>query len=78
MVLILEKIISFASAQNVLIDETKPWELYKTDPEKVKQTLGLILDNLKSIGELLLPVMPETAAKIIAQVTFKLPKFRHA
>ena len=72
--LALEKIIHLASKQNVIIDETKPWDLIKTDREKVKQILGDILIQLQIIGRLLLPVMPATAQKIIDQVTFKAPK----
>lgn len=49
---------------NQLIDKSKPWELYKTDPEKVKELLVQLTALLYGIARCLAPVMPETADKI--------------
>ncbi len=49
---------------NQLIDKTKPWELYKTDPEKVKELLLSLVALLYEIANKLAPVMPDTANKI--------------
>jgi methionyl-tRNA synthetase len=49
---------------NQLIDKSKPWELVKTDPEKVKTLLLSLAALLLEIALKLSPVMPETAQKI--------------
>ena len=49
---------------NKLIDDAKPWELVKTDPEKVKTLLLSLSALLLEIALRLSPVMPETAQKI--------------
>jgi methionyl-tRNA synthetase len=49
---------------NQLIDRAKPWELVKTEPEKVRELLLNLAALLYDIGQKLSPVMPETADKI--------------
>jgi methionyl-tRNA synthetase len=49
---------------NQLIDKSKPWELYKTDPDKVRELLVQLCSLLYDISAKLAPVMPETADKI--------------
>ncbi|MGE5392180.1 MAG: methionine--tRNA ligase [Candidatus Saccharibacteria bacterium] len=49
---------------NQLIDKAKPWELVKTEPEKVKTLLISLVALLSNIALVLSPVMPETAEKI--------------
>ncbi|MBX4204768.1 MAG: methionine--tRNA ligase [Candidatus Doudnabacteria bacterium] len=49
---------------NQLIDKAKPWELVKTEPEKVKELLLNLTGLLYDIAGKLAPVMPDTANKI--------------
>ncbi len=49
---------------NQLIDKSKPWELNKTDPDKVKELLLNLAALLHEIAFKLSPIMPETAEKI--------------
>jgi methionyl-tRNA synthetase len=49
---------------NQLIDKSKPWELAKTDPDKVKELLVNLVALLYDIAAKLAPVMPDTANKI--------------
>ncbi len=49
---------------NKLIDDAKPWELVKTEPDKVKELLHSLAALLYGIARKLSPVMPETADKI--------------
>jgi methionyl-tRNA synthetase len=51
---------------NKYIDETKLWDLVKSDKEKSGEILGGILGVIIAIGEALAPIMPDTAEKIIA------------
>ncbi len=47
-----------------LIDRAKPWELIKTEPEKVKELLINLVALLYEIALKLSPVMPQTAQTI--------------
>ena len=47
------------------IQETQPFKLVKTEPEKAKKIIGELLSELSEIAGLLLPFMPETAEKIL-------------
>ncbi len=49
---------------NQLIDKSKPWELVKTEPAKVKELLWNLTALLLDIALKLAPVMPDTADKI--------------
>lgn len=46
---------------NQLIDKSKPWELHKTEPEKVTELLINLVALLYDIASRLAPVMPNTA-----------------
>ena len=46
---------------NQLIDKAKPWELVKTEPDKVKELLLSLAALLYEIAARLSPVLPETA-----------------
>lgn len=54
------------------INEEKPWELLKTDPERCKSVLAHCVNQIQKIGLLLTPFMPETSDNISKQ--FKGPK----
>lgn len=50
---------------NQYIDETKPWEIVKTGDEvHMREVLAYMAASLLEIADLLLPFLPETAAKI--------------
>lgn len=69
--LIWEKI----QAADKKIQETEPFKLVKTEPEKAKKIIGELLSELSEIAELLLPFMPETAEKILELIkTGKAPE----
>jgi len=46
------------------IEENKPWELAKNDPELLKEVLGNLAASIKEINQMITPFMPETAEKI--------------
>jgi methionyl-tRNA synthetase len=54
------------------INDEKPWELAKTDLDRLKSVLAHCIDNIQEIAILLAPFMPETSEKILEQ--FKGPK----
>lgn len=71
---LIEKIFALIRQQNVIIDKEKPWELFKNNPEKTKEILGLILRRLQFCADCLCPIMPEISQKIVNQTTFQSPK----
>ena len=54
------------------INTEKPWELQKTNSEKLREILAHAVDQIQEIAILLVPFLPETAKKIEEQ--FKGPK----
>jgi len=49
---------------NKLIDDGKPWEMFKSDPEGVHQLLSRLSAQLLQINHKIAPFMPQTAEKI--------------
>jgi methionyl-tRNA synthetase len=46
------------------VEDNKPWELAKNNPEKFEEVMQKLASNLYLISELLIPFMPETSEKI--------------
>ncbi|MDE2588990.1 MAG: class I tRNA ligase family protein, partial [Patescibacteria group bacterium] len=55
------------TAVNQYIDREKPWNLQKTGDARIKDVLAHCIDELQEIGSLLLPFLPHTAERILAQ-----------
>lgn len=64
----LEYIWNIVRESNKYIEETKPWELAKTSPEKFETVMRKLLDDLARIASLLEPFLPETAEKVSAML----------
>ncbi len=69
------------SAADKFVDENRPWELLKnqklkTKNQKLEEILSQLIGEIRDIGELLTPFMPETAEKIKTQ--FAGPKIKSA
>jgi methionyl-tRNA synthetase len=60
----LDYIWSFVRQDNKYIEDNKPWELIKSNPEKCAVVIEKLLVDLNFIAELLIPFLPETSAKI--------------
>lgn len=54
----------FVKKSNQYIDEQKPWELKKNDPDKFLEVMKNIYVNLHTVSAGLEPFMPETSEKI--------------
>jgi len=63
---VIEKVRVKIDWANKYIDETKLWELVKIDKDGTAKILGELLGAIIAIGEALVPIMPETSAKILA------------
>lgn len=54
---------------NRYVEEARPWQLARTDGEALDQALGVLLAACQKLGELLVPFLPDAAARITAQCT---------
>ena len=50
------------------VEENKPWELAKTDTEKLTQVLSDLAGMIRAISVMLYPITPETSGKIRARL----------
>ncbi len=62
---------------NKYIDETEPWKLARNeaDADRLKTVLYNLLDGILTGAALLGPFMPETSAKILAQIGAEAPDY---
>ncbi|MCX5787905.1 MAG: methionine--tRNA ligase [Elusimicrobia bacterium] len=64
----LTRIWQIISGLNLYIDQEKPWKTISTDPERVKLVLFDVVWSLRLVAGWLTPFMPETSAKMQAQL----------
>ena len=65
----LQEIWNLISRTNKYIDETSPWVLAKEeDTEKLESCMYHLIENIRRIGILLLPIMKETAENLLNQI----------
>jgi len=55
-------------ACNAYIDATAPWSLRKTDPERMADVLGTLVVAIRKLAEAVVPVIPGSAARLIAAI----------
>lgn len=61
---VLENIWDIVKEDNKYIEDTKPWELAKSNEEEFKNVMQKLLNDLSLITQMLLPFLPETSEKI--------------
>jgi methionyl-tRNA synthetase len=60
-----EHLAELAAFANKYVDDTKPWALAKEDQEKLKDVIYNLLEIIRHIGLLLVPLLPASAEKIL-------------
>ncbi|WP_271298780.1 methionine--tRNA ligase [Sphingomonas sp. CV7422] len=55
-------------ACNQYIDAQAPWALRKTDPERMQAVLGTLVRAIRMLAIAILPVVPESAGKVLDQI----------
>lgn len=65
---VLENIINLAEEANIYIDSETPWNLKKTDPDKMLEVLYTLLEVLRYIAIMLQPFVPSSANKMLDQL----------
>ncbi len=66
-----EEVISLGSAANEYVDKQAPWVLKKSDPERMNTVLYTLCECLRILGISLLPIIPDSAAKLLEQLAVK-------
>lgn len=65
----LDAIFTQAAAADVYISRQEPWVLKKTDPERMNTVLYVLADAIRQLAILIQPIMPDSAAKILDQLS---------
>ncbi|SDE51826.1 methionyl-tRNA synthetase [Thermus arciformis] len=60
----LEEAMAYVKALNRYINEKKPWELYRKDPEAARAALYRVVEGLRIASTLLTPAMPDKMAEL--------------
>ena len=58
----------FVNECNKYVNDNKPWELVKSNPERLKVVMYNLAESLRMIGILIKPFMPTTADKVAKQL----------
>lgn len=66
----LEEVVAFARYLNSFVQESAPWSLRKSDPEKAHAALHAACFGLKAVALLLYPVCPRIAGALWLQLGF--------
>lgn len=64
----LEAIWDVVNAANVYIDVEAPWSLKKTDTVRMNTVLYVLCETIRCLAVIIQPVMPDSAAKMLAQL----------
>jgi len=67
----LKQIWDVISASNRYIDQMAPWALRKTDPNRMADVLGVLLETIRQVAILLQPIMPNSAEQLLDQLKVK-------
>lgn len=65
---VLESVWQLVHFANNYIEQNKPWQLAKDNPQKLAQVIADLLEGLRQIAWLLQPFIPETSDKILKQL----------
>ena len=63
--LYIKQVIQFSFNANKYFNDQEPWNLKKSNPERMNAVLYNILNQIRSITILLYPVIPESASKVL-------------
>merc|ERR1711991_1089936 len=67
----IKQVIEYSFNSNKYFNDSEPWSLKKTDVKKMNSILYSIVEQIKNISILLLPIMPISANKILDIINVK-------
>ena len=67
----IKQVIEYSFDSNKYFNDSEPWSLKKTDIKKMSFVLNTIVEQIKNISILLLPIIPVSAGKILDIINVK-------
>ena len=67
----IKQVIEYSFDSNKYFNDSEPWSLKKTDIKKMNFVLNTIVEQIKNISILLLPIIPVSAGKILDIINVK-------
>ena len=67
----IKQVIDYSFDSNKYFNDSEPWSLKKIDPNKMESVLYSIVEQIKNISILLLPIIPTSANKILDIINIK-------
>ena len=67
----IKQVIEYSFDSNKYFNDSEPWSLKKTDIKKMNSVLNTIVEQIKNISILLLPIIPASAGKILDIINVK-------
>ena len=67
----IKQVIEYSFDSNKYFNDSEPWSLKKTDIKKMNSVLNTIVEQIKNISILLLPIIPVSAGKILDIINVK-------
>ena len=61
----IKKVVEFSFDANKYFNDSEPWAIKKTDPDKMSSIIYTVTEQIKNISILLNPIMPESSAKVL-------------
>ncbi len=61
----IKRVVEFSFEANKYFNDSKPWSLKETDPDRMDTILFTVVDHIKNISILLSPIMPIASNKIL-------------
>ena len=58
-------VVGFSFDANKYFNDSEPWSVKKTDPERMKNILFTIMEQIKNISILLNPIIPNATNKVL-------------
>ena len=55
-------------ACNQYVDAQAPWALRKTDPDRMAEVLGLLVNCIRLLAEAIAPIIPQSAEKLLTTI----------
>ncbi len=67
----LKKVISFSFESNKYFNDSSPWEFTKKDPKRMKTIVRTVLEQIKNISILLMPIIPIASNNVLDIMNIK-------
>ena len=61
----MKEVINFSFSANKYFNDLKPWDLKKSNPERMNTVIYTVLNQIRSISILLNPIIPNSSNKIL-------------